>query len=273
MKPYVLQPGTIPHRAYEWIRARQAERDAAQADRFTCTTAEMNAALETGLDDASFITCLNKARYGGYFYIEREQGPNGRIRLRWSLGSGRPPPPPEPSDVDRYDAAIDGASQGLEQRRAAPEIQPPATPVVPLPRGETVTIERPAKDNTPHRKPGRPPAPPPEPPACKGPGWKHNPAGDHRRALSLEAPKMTEGPSKIVVEPKPPAPAAPWPQLGDPLPDARAAWPLIVPGPRPTEFMAGRTDDGSLIVERAGVRVRYTPDETAVIACVTRGLG
>jgi hypothetical protein len=256
VKPYVPPPGTIPFRALQWMSAQQAARDQAGADRFLCSTAEFNAALDTGMDDSTFITCLKKARDAGLFHVGHDKSPvTNRPRLVWSLGDGRRAPRLE-EDED----------EPLHEGRA--DVRLPAAPASPFPTGERVSIEKPAADDRPYRgKSGRPPAAPPAPPAETGPGWKANASSFAPPPAPIEA-----------APPPPPRPPAvqPWQLLGTTDDgqrlDVRSAWPLIEHGPRPSEFLAGRTDGDCLVVERDGIRVRYTAEETRVIAKVTRGL-
>jgi hypothetical protein len=252
VKPYVLQPGTIPHRAYEWLAHQTRVRSDAGADRFTCTTAEFNEALNTGLDDATFITCLKKARDWGFFLVDHDHGANGRKRLRWALGDGKRAAIATFADDEGDDGPLHNAA----------DIRIPSEPTSPLPTGQTVAIEKPAQDE-PSRPRGRPPVPCPLGEVTgNGPGWTFN----GKVAPPPPAPE--------------PAPAPAWPLIrtgqttaADPeAPRVHSAWPLIEHQPRPSEFMAGRTDDDCLIVERDGRRVRFTPDETRVIARVTRGI-
>lgn len=103
MKPYIPQPGTIPHKVIEHLKALPAGTEMS-----TAVLADV-----IGQPRNSMAACLNSPRNNGALKSRRAE--NGVFF--WSLGDGNPLPPPEDHEPDE------------PLRRPAPAVVPkPASP-------------------------------------------------------------------------------------------------------------------------------------------------
>lgn len=103
--PYEPQPGTIPHRAYAWLRSmRQC------GDEGPFPTSVLCDAI--GVDSWGFAPFMRPAREHGIVHTSRRPGRG--LALLWSLGDGKPDPGlnarPVPSDVTQATVRLPRAS-------------------------------------------------------------------------------------------------------------------------------------------------------------------